>query len=93
MKSSTPVTVSSAACRAAFSESPEIYEPRYGGYDPIAVARGVAVPGNPMLWMVVAERLYLFYNEAALAEFAANPDSAISAADGRWQEVLQDLTN
>jgi hypothetical protein len=79
--------------RAAFSESPEIYQPRYGGYDPIGIARGVAVPGNPMLWAVFGERLYLFYNEAARTEFAANPDSSISAADGRWQEVQQDLPN
>ena len=79
--------------RSAFAASPEIYQPRYGGYDPIAVARGVAVPGNPLLWMIVGERLYLFYNEAAQSEFAANPDAAVSAADGRWQEVLQELTN
>lgn len=79
--------------RSAFSESPDVYQPRYGGYDPVAVARGVAVPGNPLLWMIVGERLYLFYNEAARSEFAANPDGAISAADGRWQEVLQELIN
>ena len=79
--------------RAAFSENPDVYQPRYGGYDPIAVSRGVAVPGNPMLWMVVEDRLYLFYNEAARTEFAASPDSAILAADGRWQEVQQDLSN
>jgi len=79
--------------RAAFSGSPEIYQPRYGGYDPISISRGIAVPGNPMLWAIVGERLYLFYDEAARTEFAANPDSAISAADGRWQEVLQGLSN
>jgi hypothetical protein len=83
----------SSGNRAAFSEHPEIYQPRYGGYDPVSIARGVAVPGNPLLWLVVGERLYLFYTEAARNEFAASPDSAISAADGRWQEVRQELSN
>ncbi len=79
--------------RAAFSDNPEIYQPRYGGYDPISIARGIAVPGNPLLWLIAGERLYLFYTEDARTEFAASPDSAISAADGRWQEVQQDLPN
>jgi hypothetical protein len=83
----------SAGNRAAFSAHPEIYQPRYGGYDPVSIARGVAVPGNPLLWLVVEERLYLFYTEAARDEFAASPDTAMSAADGRWQEVRQELSN
>ena len=79
--------------RSVFSDNPQVYMPRYGGYDPIGISRGVAVAGNPLLWVIVDDRLYLFYNEAARTEFAANPDSAISSADGRWQEVLQDLSN
>src|SRR5689334_20406927 len=45
--------------KAAFAAHPEVYRPRYGGYDPIALARGVAVAGNPLLWLVVGERLFL----------------------------------
>jgi hypothetical protein len=30
--------------RAAFIADPEVYMPRYGGYDPVGIARGVAVP-------------------------------------------------
>src|SRR6476660_1099247 len=30
--------------RAAFAANPEVYLPAFGGYDPIAVARGVATP-------------------------------------------------
>ena len=29
--------------RAAFAERPDVYMPQFGGYDPIGVARGVAV--------------------------------------------------
>src|SRR5262249_51341711 len=35
--------------QAAFVANPEVYLPRYGGYDPVAIGRGVAVPGNPLL--------------------------------------------
>ena len=50
--------------RAAFMADPEVYMPRFGGYDPVAVARGVAVAGNPRLWLIAGERLYLFHTAA-----------------------------
>ena len=40
--------------RGAFLADPDIYLPRFGGYDPTGVARGVAVPGDPRLWVVRA---------------------------------------
>ncbi len=46
--------------RAAFADHPEIYMPRFGGYDPVAVARGNSVPDHPLFWAVTGERLYLF---------------------------------
>jgi len=75
--------------RAAFADHPEIYAPRYGGYDPIGLARGVGRPGNPLIFLVSGERLYLFYDETARARFAADPDSAIAAADARWPDVMR----
>ena len=47
--------------RAAFAAHPEVYMPRFGGYDPVAIARGTSVEGHPLIWVVIAERLYLFY--------------------------------
>src|SRR5262245_54761719 len=38
--------------RAVFTADPEAHMPRFGGYDPVAVARGVAVPGDPRLWLL-----------------------------------------
>ena len=32
--------------RAAFAAQPEVYMPQFGGYDPVGVARGVAVAGK-----------------------------------------------
>lgn len=78
--------------RAAFKANPDVYMPRYGGYDPIGVMRGVAVAGNPELWIVAGQRLYLFYDAAARAAFAAEPGAAIAAAEKRWPQVLHGLT-
>jgi len=73
--------------KAAFLADPEVYMPRYGGYDPIALGRGLAVAGNPLVWAVVGERLYFFFNEAARERFIADPGEAILHADNKWPSV------
>jgi len=73
--------------RAAFAADPDVYMPRFGGYDPVAVARGVAAAGDPRLWLVSGERLYLFQLPQARAAFAADPRGIIAAADKRWPRV------
>jgi hypothetical protein len=77
--------------RAAFIDRPEVYMPRFGGYDPLAVARGVAVPGHPQFWLVAHDRLYLFQTAATRAAFAADPDQALTAAQAMWPQVLKTL--
>ncbi len=76
---------------AAFAANPDVYMPRYGGYDPIAVARSVAVPGNPLVWARAGDRLYLFHTEEARARFVADPEDAIRRADGAWPGVVSGL--
>ena len=77
--------------KAAFITDPEVYMPRYGGYDPIALGRGIAVAGNPLLWAMVGERLYFFHNQAARERFIADPNEAILHADNKWPMVVSGL--
>ncbi|HEY4921008.1 MAG TPA: YHS domain-containing (seleno)protein [Xanthobacteraceae bacterium] len=77
--------------QAAFAARPDVYMPRYGGYDPMALGRGVAVPGNPLVWVMVGERVYLFYDEKSRDHFIANPDEAIVTADDKWPAVVSTL--
>jgi hypothetical protein len=77
--------------RAAFAEHPDIYTPSFGGYDPVAVARGTSVPGHPLFWAVVANRLYLFYSEQARRAFGADPGRLIEAATRKWPEVARGI--
>jgi hypothetical protein len=77
--------------RAAFARDPQVYAPRFGGHDPIALARGVAVPGHPLIWWVSGERLYLFGKPESRAEFAADAEHAIAVAEHHWGEVARTL--
>jgi hypothetical protein len=70
---------------------PDIYMPRFGGYDPVGAARGVAVPGNPDHWLIVNNRLYLFYDGMTLAAFTAEPVRLIEAAERHWPKLLHEL--
>jgi len=77
--------------RSAFAAAPEVYTPRFGGYDPMALARGAATPGHPALWLIAEQRLYLFYNAEARAAFARDPEAAIEAAERQWPAVQRTL--
>ena len=77
--------------RAAFASNPEVYAPAYGGYDPLGVARGVATPGHPQVWVRRGDRIYLFHKEETRATFAADPAGAVAAAETRSPQVRKDL--
>ena len=77
--------------REAFTDHPEVYMPAFGGYDPMGVARGVAVPGHPELWLIIGERLYLFHNSKTREAFAAAPEQFIALANRQWPDVESTL--
>jgi len=74
--------------RAAFAENPDVYMPRFGGYDAVAIARGSSVPGHPLFWVVNGSRLYLFYSAEARTAFLAEPAAIIERATRKWPEVM-----
>jgi hypothetical protein len=80
-----------AGNRASFVAHPEIYGPQFGGYDPIDLARGVTVAGNPRFWLVVGQRLYLFSREKSRDAFAASPAGVLRNATQRWPGLQQSL--
>jgi hypothetical protein len=82
---------SNAGNRAAFAQRPDIYMPQYGGYDPVSAARGVAVPGNPDVWAIVGERLFLFYSGAQREKFLADSTRLIATSQRRWPDVARTL--
>ncbi|MDO8981643.1 MAG: YHS domain-containing (seleno)protein [Afipia sp.] len=81
------------ANRAVFLAHPDIYGPRFGGYDPVDVAQGRAVAGRAQLWLISAERLYLFSREDNRTAFEADPDGILKHASGRWPALVETLSN
>jgi hypothetical protein len=77
--------------RAAFVADPDVYGPRFGGYDPVGVARGVAVPGNPLLWTISDQRLYLFYSAETRQEFVSAGARVITTADIEWKSLQRTI--
>ncbi|HVV41000.1 MAG TPA: YHS domain-containing (seleno)protein [Nitrobacter sp.] len=77
--------------RTFFLGHPEIYSPRFGGYDPVGVARGVTFAGTSRLWLIVGQRLYLFGDDDNRAAFAAHPARYIREADSRWPALKETL--
>jgi hypothetical protein len=78
--------------RASFMAHPEIYGPQFGGYDPVDVARGVTLAGNPRFFTITGQRLYLFGIEAHRDAFAANPDHFLPEARERWHDLEENLS-
>jgi hypothetical protein len=82
----------SAGNRGAFMDDPDYYMPRFGGYDPVGVARGVALAGDPRLWLLSGDRLYLFFTIENKALFEADSERNEAAAERSWPAVQQALS-
>jgi hypothetical protein len=78
--------------RASFVAHPDVYGPQFGGYDPVDVARGVTLAGNPRFFVVVGQRLYLFGIEAHRDDFSAHPEHYLAEAKERWPELEETLS-
>lgn len=77
--------------RGAFEIHPEVYAPRFAGYDPVAIGRERSVRGHPLFWAVVGERLYFFYSEKTRLAFLADPGRIIATAERKWPDVARSL--
>jgi len=78
--------------RGAFIADPDIYMPRFGGYDPIGVARGVAIAGDPRLWTLSGERLYLFSTPEGRDLFLGDAERVVASAERKWPSVKLTLS-
>ena len=75
----------SAANRAAFLSRPEVYAPRLGGNDALAMSEGRVVEAQARIAAIVDGHLYLFHTRAARDAFLDDPGAA-SRAERIWRE-------
>ncbi len=77
--------------RDSFAARPDIYAPRFGGYDPVDVARGVARAGRPQIWLVADGQLYLFGDADNRSAFETSVAASRRAAIEAWPAVEAQL--
>jgi YHS domain-containing protein len=77
--------------KVAFARNPDVYVPGFGGYDPVALARGVAVAGHSLIWLISDGRVYLFSKLENRDRFVADTDRIMIAARHHWPDVAAKL--
>jgi YHS domain-containing protein len=83
----------SAANREIFVRNPEIYGPQFGGHCAMSLARGYLSDGNPRVYLVVGQRLYLFYSGGNRDAFVMSPSEALEEAKARWPNLSKELSS
>ena len=76
----------------AFAADPDIYMPRFGGYDPVGIGRGVPLAGDPRIWLIVEQRLYLFHSPENKAVFAWTASVRLPPRTSNGRSVLRTLS-
>ena len=82
-----PWYFSSAANLEVFSRAPEVYAPQFGGHGAMSLARGFLSDGNPLIYSVLNNRLYLFYSFGNRSAFLLGDKGARVDALSVWQET------
>jgi hypothetical protein len=77
--------------RYEFAAHPEIYTPRFGGYDPVAIARNRLIEGHPLIWAITEQQLYFFYDEAARKAFMGDPGRVLEMALQNWPKLAHTI--
>ena len=75
--------------RAAFAASPTSICRNMAATIRSASRSGVAVAGNPNVWLIAGEKLFLFYDAERRDRFAADPERLVNLADRKWPERAQ----
>ncbi|MEM1364942.1 MAG: YHS domain-containing (seleno)protein [Pseudomonadota bacterium] len=76
------------ANRDAFLQSPQVYLPRFGANCAMQLARGREVTGNPEIWALYRNRLFVFHSASLRDEWLAAPGGFSAQAEKIWDPKL-----
>jgi len=75
----------SAKNKALFEANPDKYRPQYGGHCAWAVgANNAKAKGDPKIWKIVDDKLYLNYNTDVQKKWLKDVPGFIESADQNW---------
>ena len=78
---------SSEANRDLFTANPAKYVPQYDGHCAYGVAKGGKVPGNPTLWRIVDDKLYLNVTPNVVGFWEEDIPGHINMSVGNWPSL------
>lgn len=70
-----------------FNSNPEKYAPAYGGFCAFGVSVGKKFIGDPEVWRVVDNKLYLNLDTGIQDMWLKDVPGRIKTADAKWQEI------
>lgn len=73
--------------KALFVADPEAYAPAYGGYCAFGTAMGFKFDGDPHLWRIVDNKLYLNLAPGIQKRWEADRANLIVSADDKWADI------
>lgn len=81
------------ANRSTFLENPEYYAPQYDGHCAYGVAKGGKVPGNPHLWRIVDDKLYLNITKNVVGFWEEDIPGNLKLSEGNWVSIESDAAS
>lgn len=79
---------SSAENKALFMANPDRYAPQFGGYCAYAVSYGGTAKGEPEVWRIVDDKLYLNFSKGVQKRWAKDIPGNIKKGNENWPKVL-----
>ncbi len=76
------------AHKATFEADPVAYAPAYGGYCAFGTAMGFKFDGDPTLWKIVDDTLYLNLSPAIQERWSGDIPGFIVNADTNWEAIV-----
>lgn len=78
---------SSEENRARFLENPAAFVPQYDGHCAYGVSKGGKVPGNPTLWRIVDDKLYLNITPVVVGFWEEDIPGNLTLSEGNWPGI------
>ncbi|MEL6203980.1 MAG: YHS domain-containing (seleno)protein [Pseudomonadota bacterium] len=73
--------------RELFLANPAQYAPQYDGHCAYGVSKGGKVPGNPNLWRIVDDKLYLNITDVVVGFWEEDIPGNIDLAQNNWVDI------
>ena len=73
--------------RDAFMADPAAYIPAYGGYCAFGTAMGFKFDGDPNVWKIVDNKLYLNLSKGVQTRWEGKQAHFISTANVKWSDI------